>query len=348
MSAPTGARARRPARSALLPPRTLAVCAATAAVGAAVAVLAMTTGEFPLAPVDVVRSLLGAGEPGTDFVVLQLRLPRVLVAVGVGVALAVSGALFQALTRNPLGSPDVVGFTMGASAGAVAALVLGGATGWGVPASAVLGGTATAAAVYALAWRAGHGTAGYRLVLVGVAVQALATAVVSWLLVRGQVQDAQQAVVWLTGSLNGRSWEQVVPLAVALAVLLPCAALLVRPLGMLALGDDAAVGLGVRVQRTQLLVGAVGVVLAALAVAAAGPVAFVALAAPQVAARLVRSPGPQLLASALVGATLLLAADWLAQRVLAPAQVPVGVVTGLLGGAYLAWLLSREWRWRAA
>ena len=328
--------------------RPAGVGAVLAVLGVAVGVLSLVSGDFPLPVRDVLASLVGAGTGASDLVVLQLRLPRVVVAVGVGAALAVSGSLFQAVTRNPLGSPDVVGFTAGASAGAVTGLVLGGADGWGVPAAAVAGALVTAVAVYGLAWRSGRGVAGYRLVLVGVAVAAVATAVVTWLLVRASVQDATSAVVWLTGSLNGRSWPQAVPLGLALVVLLPAACLLARPLALLSMGDDAAVGLGVRVQRTQLLVVAVGAVLAALAVAAAGPVAFVALAAPQVAARLVRTPGPHPVLAALTGAVLLLAADHVAQHLLGPVQVPVGVVTGVLGGGYLAWLLAREWRWRAS
>jgi iron complex transport system permease protein len=198
----------------------------------------------------------------------------------------------------------------------------------------------TAALVQGLAGRGG----GYRLVLIGIGLTAATGAVNQYLLARAQLQTARAAQVWLVGSLDGRGWAQAVPLAVGLAVLLPAALALGRPLTLLDLGDDAARALGVRADAVRLACVAVAVGLTALAAMAAGPVAFVALAAPQVARRLTRSPGGGLAAAGLTGALLLGGSDLAAQRLFGAAQLPVGVVTGAVGGVYLAWLLVLQWR----
>lgn len=324
-------------------PRTLLVCGLLLTAAAAVGVLAIGTGDYPLSPLDVLRTLAGGGPPGADFVVTDIRLPRLLTGLLVGAALGVSGAVFQSLSRNPLGSPDIVGFTTGsASGGLLAIIVLGGGTAL-VPFGAIAGGLATAAAVHLLT-RRGGGAHGYRLVLTGIGVSAVLGAVNSYLLTRANLNEAQQAVVWLAGSLNGRGWEHVVPVAIALAVLLPATAALARPLSLLEMGDDAALGLGVPVARTRLALLVAAVALAAVATAAAGPVPFVALAAPQLARRLTRDPGPNLLPAAFMGALLAVAADYLAQRLLGGRELPVGIMTAAVGGIYLLWLLTRERR----
>jgi iron complex transport system permease protein len=308
----------------------------------AVALLALSTGEFQLSLREVTLSLLGRGDPGTEFIVHNLRLPRVLAGLLVGAALGLSGGIFQALTRNPLGSPDFLGLTSGASTGALVVLLLWRDSGVSVASGAILGCLATAAAIWALAFRRGAQT--YRLILMGVGVTALLEAFNAFLIVRARLDEALSAQVWLIGSLNSRTWTQVAIVGVAFAVLLPVALWYGRRLSMLALGDEMAGLLGVRVGRTRAVLALTGVVLAAAATAAAGPVGFVALAAPQLAARLTRSPGPGLLPAAAMGAVVLSASDWIAQRALTDVQLPVGVVTGALGGAYLTWLLVREWR----
>jgi iron complex transport system permease protein len=255
--------------------------------------------------------------------------------------LGASGALFQNLLRNPLGSPDVVGFSMGSSVGAVVAITFFQASMVGITLGSLIGALATSGCVYALAYR--NGAQSYRLILVGVGVSLTLSAFVNYLLARVNLGQALTAQIWLTGSLNGRGWNEVVPTAIALVVLLPLSCGTARSLGLLEMGDGVARALGVRVEQTRLAVLLLAVALVAIATAAAGPISFVALAAPQVARRLTRFSGVGVLAAAQVGAVVVLVADWIAQN-LFPTELPVGVATGAVGGVYLAWLLSREWR----
>jgi iron complex transport system permease protein len=307
-------------------------------------VLAVGTGEYSIPPGDVVATLLGGGDAGTSFVVETLRLPRALTGILVGAALGAAGAIFQSVTRNPLGSPDVIGFTAGASAGALVEIVVLGGGAAAVAGGALMGGVGTAILVYLLAFRGGEGVQGYRLVLIGIGLSYVLVAVREYLMTHAKLEQATVANVWITGSLNGRGWEHVVPVALALALLLPLAAALARELRMMELGDDAAVALGVSVGPARGGLLAIGVALTAVATASAGPVLFVALAAPQIARRLTRATGPGVGTAALTGAALLLTGDFAAQRVFPDSQLPVGVVTGVAGGGYLIWLLYHEWR----
>jgi ABC-type enterobactin transport system permease subunit len=302
-------------------------------------------GDFPIGVPDVLRTLVGLGEGNQEFIVLQLRAPRLVVGILVGLALGAAGALFQTFARNPLASPDILGITQGASVGAVAAIVLGGTTGpgallggLGIPLAALLGALVTGLLLFVLAWRAGID--GYRLVLVGIAIWAMAAALTDWLLTRAEIYDAASAYVWITGSLNARTWDQAGPLAVSLAVLLPLALATSRVLGVAQFGDDTARGLGVRLATTQAVVVLVAVGLTAAAVAAAGPITFVALVVPQIALRLTGGSRPPLVASALLGAALVVAADLLTRTVL-PQALPVGILTAAVGAPYLLWLLVR-------
>ncbi|MEV6795818.1 iron chelate uptake ABC transporter family permease subunit [Streptomyces sp. NPDC051320] len=320
--------------------RAVAVTVLLAAVALAADVVLIGSGDYPMAPGDVVRTLFGGGSAAQEFIVNDLRLPRALVGLLVGAALGVSGAVFQSISRNPLGSPDVIGFGQGASVGALTVIVLfhGGAT--AVAGGAIVGGLVTGIAVYTLAWR--RGVHGYRLVLVGIGAAAMLTACNSYLLTRADLVDATRAVVWMTGSLDGRDWSQFWPLLVTGVVLLPVVVGQGRDLRMLEMGEDAAHALGVRVERTRLVLLLAAVLLTAVATAAAGPIAFVALSAPQLARRLTRSPGANLIPSAVMGAALLVVADWTAQQAFGDRQLPVGVVTGAIGGCYLLWLLVSE------
>ncbi|EGX58799.1 iron-siderophore uptake system transmembrane protein [Streptomyces zinciresistens K42] len=303
-------------------------------------VLLVGTGDFPIGAGDVLRTLFGRGNPGQEFIVNELRLPRVLVALLVGASLGLGGALFQALSRNPLGSPDILGLGQGATAGALTVIVLfsGGAT--QITLGALAGGLGAGFALYVLAWK--RGVHGYRLVLVGIGMSAIMTAVNGYLLTKADLFEAARAVVWMTGSLSGRDWDQVWPLLGLCAVLVPLVLAHARGLRMMEMGDDVSYALGVRVERVRLLLMLAAVLLTAAATAAAGPVSFVALTAPQLARRLTRAPGPNLLASLCMGAALLVSADWISQRVFGADQLPVGVVTGVLGGVYLLWLLVTE------
>ncbi|AWG99312.1 FecCD family ABC transporter permease [Rhodococcus ruber] len=327
-------------------PRAVFLCLALVAATFLLLCVGLGRGDYPLSVPQVVSVLAGGGEQLDRFIVLELRLPRGLAAVLVGAALAVAGALTQTVSRNPLASPDILGVTAGASAAAVALIVaagsgtLAGVLGaLGLPLAALCGALCTAAAVYVLAWRGG--VEGFRLVLIGIGANALFVALTNWMLVSADINDVSQAQVWLTGSLNGAGWSQVVPTAVALSVLTGWLATAAFTMGALRLGDETARSLGVRLQtqRAVLLLSACALV--GVATAAAGPIGFVALAAPQIALRLVRSPGPPLIASALTGAALVTGADILARTVL-PVALPVGLVTSALGGPFLLYLLVRS------
>ena len=309
----------------------------------AVAVAALCLGAYAVAPPDVARALAGRGDAGDLFVVRELRLPRLVLGLLVGAALGAAGALFQTALRNPLAAPDVVGVTWGSSVAAVYALIVLGLSGAAVSLAAFLGGLAATAAIGALAWRGG--LAGHRFVLTGVAVAALAAALLNYLLTRSDVRDARTALVWLVGSVGSARWGEIAVIALALGVLLPAGFLVARPLRALALGDPLAAGLGVRVTRARTAVIVTGVALASVATAAAGPVAFVALVAPAIARSLAGDDGPALGASVLAGMLLVAGAD-LAALHLVPGgtQVPVGVVTGAVGAPYLLWLLATEGR----
>lgn len=328
--------------SGILRPRAVAVCVAAGAATFAALVLNVSVGDFPVPLADVARALVGAAPPGTEFIVTDLRLPRSLAGALVGAALGIAGAITQAVTRNPLASPDILGVTAGAGAAAVATIVLGGGAGGRLPAAALVGGGAAAVALLLLAWRGG--VSGGRLVLVGIALHVLLTSGTNWLLVRAQLTEAQQAAVWLVGSLNGRGWEQVRTVGFGLLVLVPVVLVLTRHLGVLQFGDDTARGLGLPVERSRLGLVLVAVALASLATAAAGPIGFVALGAPRVALWLARTPGIPVFSAALVGALLVVASDLVARRVLAPTELPVGVVTAVLGAPFLLLLLSRTRR----
>ena len=308
----------------------------------AASVVLIGTGDFPISAGDVLRTLAGNGDAGQEFIVHELRLPRVLVGLLVGASLGLGGALFQAVTRNPLGSPDVLGLGQGATAGALVMIVLFSGSAAQVTMGALVGGLATGVAIYLLAWK--RGVHGYRLVLVGIGVSAIVTAVNGYLLTVSDIVDATRAVVWMTGSLSGRDWDQVWPLLGLCAVLVPLVLANARGLRMMEMGDDVSNALGVRVERVRALLMVAAVLLTATATAAAGPVSFVALTAPQLARRLTRSPGPNLLSSLCMGAALLVTADWVSQRAFGADQLPVGVVTGVLGGVYLLWLLVTERR----
>ncbi|MFI1988769.1 FecCD family ABC transporter permease [Actinoplanes sp. NPDC020271] len=306
---------------------------------AAVAVLTLGTGEYPIAPADVVKTLAGQGNAAQAFIINELRLPRVVTAILVGMALAAGGAVFQSITRNPLGSPDILGITSGAGAAALAVVILGGGSSTALSLAAVAGGLATALLIQLIGGR--RGLQGYRFILIGVGMTAILNGIMGWLLTKGVQMENARAMLWLTGSFDGRGWEEALPLLGVLIVTIPILAVACGPgLRMLEMGDDVAAGLGVPVKRLRNGALLVASLVVACAAAAAGPVNFVALIAPNIARRVTRAPGPNLLPSMAIGALLTVAADWLAMHSGYP--LPVGVVTGGLGGAYLVWLLISE------
>ncbi|AKS31656.1 FecCD family ABC transporter permease [Mycolicibacterium goodii] len=311
------------------------------------AVLAIGIGKYPITPLDVLRVLLGVNTTFDRVVVLEWRMPRMLMALLIGAALGISGAIFQALTRNPLGSPDIIGVNSGAYTGALIALAglgTGGQHGgyYAVAGGALVGGLVTAAAVYALSYR--NGLAGYRLIVVGIGVGAVLSSVNQWIVIKLDHHTAVTASVWQQGTLNGLTWSQVVPMTVCLLAVAIVLLVLGPQLPVLQMGDDAAGALGVNPERIRLAYLVAGVALVALACAAAGPISFVALAAPQLARRLTASPGVALVPAAAMGAVLLLASDIVAQQLFTANELPVGAVTVSLGGIYLVYLLVTQAR----
>lgn len=306
--------------------------------------LSIGVGDFPIGLPRVIATILGRGERVDKFVIMDLRLPRALAGLVVGIALGVSGAITQSIARNPLASPDILGITGGAGVVAVFLVTVSGGTAAaiagavGLSAAALAGGLGTGLLVYLLAWR--RGIEGFRLILIGVSVSAAMEAITNWLLVTADIKDVARAQAWLVGSLDGRSWNEVwVALACGLVLLavVACAAFQFKPMHF---GDEVAAGLGVRYSMVRAVMLLCAVLLAGVAVSAAGPVPFVALVAPQVAMRLARRPTPPLVVSGLTGALLLIGAD-VAARTALPVTLPVGVVTAAIGGPFLVYLLVR-------
>jgi iron complex transport system permease protein len=294
-------------------------------------------------PWAVVKTLLGfADSPDHIFVVNTLRLPRALAAMLVGMGLAVAGTILQGLTRNPLAAPGIIGINSGASLVAVALIVLfpNVSVGW-LPVAAFLGGLGAAIAIYILAWN--QGSSPVRLILVGIGLTALTGAFTSLMITFGNIYNVSQALVWLTGSVYGRSWEHLLPLLPWLAFFIPLAILLARELDTLNLGDNLARGLGSRVEWIRGLLLICTVALAGSAVATAGNIGFVGLMSPHLARQLVGpSHGGLIPVAALIGACMVELADLTGRLLFAPIEIPCGVITAIIGAPYFLWLLYRN------
>lgn len=324
--------------------RSVVICSLMAGLTVLISLWALASGDYPLSIPEVLAALFNDPDAGfSRVVVLEWRMPRVLAAVVFGAALGASGAIFQSLTRNPLASPDVIGFSTGAYTGALVVIILIGGGYLHLAAGALTGGVATAAAVYLLAWR--RGVQGFRLIIVGIGMSAMLASFNTWLILTADLDVAMSASAWGAGSLNATTWQQFSLGAVLISVIFLLLVGLAPSQRQLEMGDDAARATGVRGERARLSLVVLGVALTATVTAAAGPIAFVALAAPQIARRLVRTPGVSLVPATVTGALGLAAADYTAHHLL-PQSVPVGVVTVVLGGAYLVWLLIREMRRR--
>ncbi|MFY1713568.1 iron chelate uptake ABC transporter family permease subunit [Tritonibacter mobilis] len=301
----------------------------------------LLVGQSMTAPTEAFRAILGEEIAGVSFTVRELRFPRAVLACLAGASFGLSGAAFQVLLRNPLASPDIIGISAGAGAAAVFTIVFWGATGLSVSIAAVVAALVVALLIYLLAWR--DGVAGGRLILIGIGIAAMLQSVTAYSLSKAPAWRLEEALRWLTGTLNGATLAQAAPVALTLVF---CAAILLshsRALSALQMGDDTASAIGVPVARTRLLVvlSAVGAI--AVATAVCGPIAFVAFLARPIASRVARTGGPLLLISALSGAVLVLLADFAGQHLL-PARYPVGIMTGVLGAPYLLYLLVRMHR----
>ena len=287
----------------------------------------------------VVRILGGAEVPGAGFTVRELRLPRAVVSVLVGACFGLGGIAFQTLLRNPLASPDIIGISTGASTGAVFAIVVLSLSGPAVSMVAIAAGLGVAMLIYTLSWR--QGVTGGRLILIGIGLAAMLQSITAYLLMRAPSWTLQEALRWLTGSVNGVQLDQALPLLIALLLFGGLLLSRHRDLETLRMGDDLAAGLGVRLAITRVVVVITAVALVAFATAVSGPVAFVAFLSGPIAVRLMGRNASLLIPSALVGALLVLLGDYAGQFLL-PARYPVGIVTGVLGAPYLVYLILRD------
>lgn len=317
-------------------------------VALASAIAALQFGDYPLSVGEVLHALFVADDSFSRTVVLEWRLPIALSAILFGALLGVGGAIFQSLTRNPLGSPDVIGFDAGSYTGVVVTvLVLGVVSVQALATASLLGGLITAIVVYLLSHR--RGVQGFRLIIVGIGVSAMLGSVNAYLVTRADISDAMTVGFWAAGSLARITWSTLQPVAIMAAIVLLGAACMNRSLERLELGDDAATTLGTRPNRTRMVLLVIGVATTALVTAAAGPIGFVALVAPQLARRLTHSAGAGLLGAACMGAALLSLAHLLSLALkVGNANVPVGLITVCVGGCYLIYLLIREARKRSA
>ncbi len=300
--------------------------------------LTLMVGNKFVSPHDVAACFAGRCEPSTYFAVIDLRLPRATLALFAGAAFGLAGTTFQTMLRNPLASPDIIGITSGASTAAVFAIVILGTSQTLVSVFALVGALGTALAIFTLSNTSGF--AGFRMILIGIGFAALLNSLTQWMLSRTPSWDLQTAMRWLSGSVSSAAWRTITPLIIATALFGSMLFLLRRQLDLLRLGDDAARGLGVRVDAARLGLIVAAVALLAFATAAAGPIAFVAFMSGPIAARVVGSGRPPLTEAALIGAIIVLAGDLVAQNAFA-VHYPVGVITGLLGAPFLLVLLMK-------
>ncbi|MCF3963882.1 iron chelate uptake ABC transporter family permease subunit [Streptomyces fuscigenes] len=307
---------------------------------ALICVAYLSVGDSFVSPGRVVAVVFGGGTGADQLIVGTLREPRLVLGLLVGPAFGISGALVQTVARNPLASPDIIGISQGAGVVTVGALTFGVTSYTLLPYLSILGGLTAAALVYVFAWRGGlHAT---RFVLIGIGFSIALKSVITLLMTKGDVLVAQQAQVWMTGSLNGRGYDEAAPMAIALAVLTPAVLWAAYAQRTVSMDDDTATALGIRLNRVRLGLVLIGVVLASVATGAAGPVDFVALMAPQIARRMTGTAQIPLLTSALTGAVVVVLGDLLAKTLFSPTELPVGVLTAAVGAPYLIWLLIRR------
>jgi ferric enterobactin transport system permease protein fepG len=325
--------------SAQVPWRVLILNVALVVLIAALAFWGMLQGDYKIAPEKMIPALLGEGKQIT-VAFAQQRAARIVAALLVGAALGLSGAIFQVISGNALGSPDIIGFTNGAATGALLQIIVFNSGPVEVALGAVVGGLATSVLVWLLTRRTGlHG---FRLVLVGIGVGSTLAAFNALLVVRASLTQAQTAASWLAGSLNDITWERTYALLGLLLVVTPLLLMLVRPLGAIRFGDQVASGLGVSVNAYRVAALFIGVLLVSLATATTGPIAFVALAAPHIAKTLARSGGVGFTSAALMGALMVLGSDLIGRFAVPGRIIQVGVVTGAIGGLYLIYLIYLE------
>lgn len=306
-------------------------------------IISLGIGAVSISPVEVIAAILGRGESNHAFIIENYRLPRIILALLVGSGLAVSGAVLQGIIRNPLASPDVIGFTKGAGlAAAIVILLFPKSPIYMLPVSAFMGAAVVAVVLYLFSYKQGAKPA--TLALVGIALGALCHAGIQYLMIKFPI-GINAALVWLTGSLWGRSWIHVEGLLPWMISLLPLTYILAVKLDILNLGDSVAEGLGENVKRSRLVLLAVAVALAGSCVAVAGSIGFVGLVAPHMARRLVGARHMLLIpVAAMLGSILVLIADTLGRWILLPVEIPAGLITAIIGAPYFLYLLRKETR----
>ncbi|MDQ1136529.1 iron complex transport system permease protein [Microbacterium sp. SORGH_AS 1204] len=304
-------------------------------------VLSLMLGQTVYSPAEVWGVLIGQRVPGASFTVGELRLPRAVTGLLTGLCFGMGGVVFQSMLRNALASPDVIGINTGASAAAVIGIVVLGVGETAVSVMAMAAALTVALSIYLLAYR--KGGSGARLILVGIGVAAMCQAVVSYVISRAAEWDLPAAMRWITGNLNDATWDRALPVAGAVIVLAPVLLVLAHRLEILRMGDETAAAVGLPVERSRVLLIVAAVGLLAFGTAAAGPIAFVSFLAGPIAVRLLGPVGSPVLPAGLVGALLVLVADYCAQFAFGT-RLPVGVITGVLGAPYLIYLLVRSSR----
>lgn len=309
-----------------------------------ISLLSLTQGDYSMPLTDVIHTLLGEGNKIEHTVIWELRLPRILVAMLVGMALALSGALLQGLTRNTLADPGIIGINQGAAVTAIALLVWfdGISIKW-LPPAAFVGGAITALLIYLMAWK--HGSSPIRLVLIGIGFAAFTGSLTTIMIVFSDIDRVGQAYMWLSGSVYGRSWDSVSILFIWLAVLFPVAYGFSLPMNALLQDDNTAKAIGLNIEKTRFILIMISVALASAGVASAGIFSFLGLIAPHIARLLVGATYQALLpVSALVGGVIVVSADLIGRTIIAPNQIPAGLVTAMIGAPYFFWQMKRHFR----
>ena len=318
-------------RSVLITPRHVIVGFILLALSLAVAVVSLRLGKFPVTAQEVIDALQGQGRKIVQVVVVKWKLPRIVLGLVAGLALGVAGALFQTITRNPLGSPDLIGFSTGAQTGILISILLLPGSMLSASLASFIGGAAVGTVTYLVSLRGGF--TGLRFILVGIAISSMLVSVNRWLLVRVDDDEGLGALKAITGTLGAARWPVVAPTCLAIGVTVALILLASRHLQVLSLGEQVATSLGSPTRRVSAVLILLGTVLVAVVTMAAGPIGFVALVAPHLARLLTGSPQPPLLVSGLTGSLLLVGADLLSQLLLE--SMPVSVVTNAVGGLYL-------------
>ncbi|MGD1851957.1 MAG: FecCD family ABC transporter permease [Cyanophyceae cyanobacterium] len=336
-------RPRQPRISFRLDRRVPLVLTVLVAIALLSLILSVSQGEYPVSPLAAIKAVLGAPESADDqFVINTLRLPRALTALLAGMGLAVAGTISQALARRPLAAPSIIGINSGASFVAVVFIILfpSASVAW-LPAATFMGALGVATILYFLAWH--RSSSPIRLILVGIGLTAMTGALTSILVTFGNINNVSQALVWLTGSVYGRSWQHFWPLVPWPIIFIPLSLLLARDLDALNLGENLAQGLGSRVERTRSVLLFCTVALAGSSVATAGTIGFVGLMAPHLARQLVGPSHVGLIpVAAMIGACIVELADLLGRLLFAPIEIPCGVITAIIGAPYFLWLLYRN------